>query len=475
MEGAETWQSRWKRRQNPPRLRQCVMSEDTGAARDGIEYHGERHGAIPMLILFLHGWNSTPGGIKPTYLKDHGHEVLNPALPDDDFDESVRIAQAEFDRHRPDVVVGSSRGGALAMNIQSGETPLVLLSPAWKRWGSATTVKPGTVILHSKTDETVPLADSQELLRNSGLPESSLIVVGTEHRLDDEESLKKMVEAADGVVRTTTLARTIEQMREACQDDARSVLPVYGIQFNKPVQNRSGVLIAIADQGFLVTAAHKLKAYTDASIPLYVTSPRRGEGGILLVGELHATEDKKIDVAVVKMNCETKTRLDDAGARFLRVTDVDNTATATPAIYLVRGYPLDCNADPMTYSTVLYQGDTTTDSDYPFDPAFHLLLDHSRDLRWRGGQVAHSPRIEGMSGCGIWRLTTRPPSDLAAWSPDERRLVAIQNKCKYGSFLKGTWIRHAFGLIYHRCPELRSVMSSLYLPSRQTHSGNPLV
>jgi len=31
-----------------------------------------------MNILFLHGWQSTPGGLKPTYLKDHGHEVLNP-------------------------------------------------------------------------------------------------------------------------------------------------------------------------------------------------------------------------------------------------------------------------------------------------------------------------------------------------------------------------------------------------------------
>ena len=55
------------------------------------------------------------------------HEVLNPALPDGDFDEAVRIAQAEFDRHRPDVVVGSSRGGAVAMNIDSQDTPLVLL------------------------------------------------------------------------------------------------------------------------------------------------------------------------------------------------------------------------------------------------------------------------------------------------------------------------------------------------------------
>lgn len=45
-----------------------------------------------MTILFLHGWTSTPGGIKPTYLKDHGHTVISPRLPDEDFEEAVRIA-----------------------------------------------------------------------------------------------------------------------------------------------------------------------------------------------------------------------------------------------------------------------------------------------------------------------------------------------------------------------------------------------
>jgi hypothetical protein len=34
-----------------------------------------------MKILFLHGWTSVPGGRKPTFLKDDGHTVLNPALP----------------------------------------------------------------------------------------------------------------------------------------------------------------------------------------------------------------------------------------------------------------------------------------------------------------------------------------------------------------------------------------------------------
>ena len=86
-----------------------------------------------MNILFLHGWQSTPGGLKPTYLKSHGHEVLNPTLPDDDFDAAVNIAQADFDKHKPDVVVGSSRGGAVAMNIDTGNTPLVLLCPPGKR------------------------------------------------------------------------------------------------------------------------------------------------------------------------------------------------------------------------------------------------------------------------------------------------------------------------------------------------------
>ena len=148
-----------------------------------------------MTILYLHGWQSTPGGIKPTYLRDHGHEVLNPALPDDDFDAAVRIAQAEFDKHRPDVVVGSSRGGAIAMNMDSGSTPLVLLCPAGKRWGTATTVKPGTIILHSEADDVVPFSDSVELVKNSGLPTQSVVVVGHEHRLADEESLAKMLEA----------------------------------------------------------------------------------------------------------------------------------------------------------------------------------------------------------------------------------------------------------------------------------------
>ena len=72
-----------------------------------------------MKILFLHGWTSVSGGRKPTFLKEHGHDVIKPALPDDDFDEAVRIAEAEYKQHQPDVIVGSSRGGAVAVNMET--------------------------------------------------------------------------------------------------------------------------------------------------------------------------------------------------------------------------------------------------------------------------------------------------------------------------------------------------------------------
>jgi hypothetical protein len=121
-----------------------------------------------MKILFLHGWNSVPGGVKPRYLAEHGHEILNPAL-----------------------------------NVQAGNTPLVLLCPAWKRWGTARKVRPQTVILHSRADDVIPFADSLELVETSGLPKTALIEIGTDHRLAEPEPLSAMLAACERLAGST--------------------------------------------------------------------------------------------------------------------------------------------------------------------------------------------------------------------------------------------------------------------------------
>jgi len=67
-----------------------------------------------MKILFLHGLESKPGGTKARKLEEAGHEVLNPALPKHSLEESITIAQLLVDYESPDIIVGSSRGGAVA-------------------------------------------------------------------------------------------------------------------------------------------------------------------------------------------------------------------------------------------------------------------------------------------------------------------------------------------------------------------------
>jgi hypothetical protein len=149
-------------------------------------------------ILYLHGWNSVVGGVKPTHRKSHGHEGIEPALDHDDFQAALETAQAAFDQHQPEVVVGSSRGGAVAVNFKSGSARLVLICPAWKKWGAVKTTKPGTLILHSRADDVVPFEDSVEVLSESVLPATSLIEVGRDHRLADPEPLEALLLAVEG-------------------------------------------------------------------------------------------------------------------------------------------------------------------------------------------------------------------------------------------------------------------------------------
>ena len=150
-----------------------------------------------MRVLFLHGFGSDPNGIRPTFLEKSGHEVIHPALPDEDFPESVRIARQAFDRGRPQVVVGSSRGAAVALHLDLGDTPLVLIAPAWKTWAPQSKLAAGTIILHSQYDDVVPIGNSRELLRRSGLPEDQLIIAGENHRMVDKGAFDALLDAVD--------------------------------------------------------------------------------------------------------------------------------------------------------------------------------------------------------------------------------------------------------------------------------------
>lgn len=148
-----------------------------------------------MKILYLHGLGSGPDGYKPTWLRNQGCEVVAPQLVDDDFAASVEIARHRFEAEPFDVVVGSSRGGAVALTLDTGNTPRVVIAPAWRRLEAEPRTGPWTVILHSPHDELVPIGDSRELAARWQLPADSFVEVGNRHTMSDPAALAALLSA----------------------------------------------------------------------------------------------------------------------------------------------------------------------------------------------------------------------------------------------------------------------------------------
>lgn len=130
-----------------------------------------------MKILFLHGLEGSPNGLKVQFLRSAGLHVVAPSLPKDDFEASVSIAQGLV--KDADVIIGSSRGGAVAMRLNAS-VPMILLAPAWKLFGVEPLVK-NAFIFHGEMDDLVSIQDTFELAEKSGLT-GNIIVNQDDHR-----------------------------------------------------------------------------------------------------------------------------------------------------------------------------------------------------------------------------------------------------------------------------------------------------
>ena len=447
-----------------------------------------------MTILFLHGWTSVPGGRKPTYLKDHGHEVINPALPDEDFDESVRIAQAEYDQHHPDVIVGSSRGGAVAMNVNSKATPLVLLCPAWKKWGTAKAVKGNTTILHSRQDDVVPFENSEELISNSGLPPETLIEVGDDHRLADEESLGKMLEACECCQTNTTnatgdtIANVYTQMFPWVE---QRTIPFFRLTKDAATnsyengiveKDRTGVFLRIGSDHFILTASHELDYIATNNIPLYLSPGDKVDNVPIPLGkdQIALSDEETIDVAAIKLVDETTDKLLQLYSP-LSLADVAVDCQNSNGRFFVFGYPKaraeftvqtwekphNIEAQPVSFiANRSMEG--WTHGKLKYSPQIHIVLSMPANaLSGVTGEPVAFPDhsgIEGISGCGIWFIADRnrikPPT---AHRCNDWKLVAIEHRFDdEAGKVAGTWIDVALAVLAMNFPETQPALRLSY-------------
>jgi predicted esterase len=151
----------------------------------------------PPKIMWITGMNSS--GEKPRKLALMGYEVLsigttnnyfaaylgrlkryNPffkinkkidKMGADHIEDNLEKQKSESENFMPDVIVGTSQGGAVAMKLGNRypNSKFILGSPAWKIFNSKPINLPkDTIVIHGRKDVTVPLEDSVELVEKYG-------------------------------------------------------------------------------------------------------------------------------------------------------------------------------------------------------------------------------------------------------------------------------------------------------------------
>jgi len=140
-----------------------------------------------LRVQFIHGLEGSPQGAKARLLAQH-FDVRTPAMDTSDFEACVEVQASSLKDFDPDVLVGSSFGGAVAVALlQRGlwRGPTLLLAQAALRRGQPPELPDRVPILlvHGLQDSLIDPLDSRTLAR-AGAPEwVELLEVEDDHAL----------------------------------------------------------------------------------------------------------------------------------------------------------------------------------------------------------------------------------------------------------------------------------------------------
>jgi alpha/beta superfamily hydrolase len=157
-------------------------------------------------VQFVHGLEGSPHGAKARLFAAH-FVAVTPAMDTSDFSGCVSLQARTVASFRPDVLVGSSFGGAVAVELLRrgfwrGPT-LLLAQAALARDRQARLPDDVRVsLVHGLRDDVVPIDDSRALARTGTRELVHLLEV------DDDHSLAGMVASGDLVTIVRDLYRS---------------------------------------------------------------------------------------------------------------------------------------------------------------------------------------------------------------------------------------------------------------------------
>ena len=159
--------------------------------------------AKKLRVQFVHGLEGSPQGSKAQELRRH-FDVVAASMDTTDFDASVRAQADALSASKPDVVVGSSFGGAVVLALlEKGlwRGPTLLLAPAHRHFSVSEKLPEGFPIwiVHGLRDSIIPVEASRVLASTRSDAGVRLIEVDDEHRLRSLLEENRLADLVRGV------------------------------------------------------------------------------------------------------------------------------------------------------------------------------------------------------------------------------------------------------------------------------------
>lgn len=151
-----------------------------------------------MRVLFIHGLESSPNGNKARYLAER-FEAHTPAMNTGDWIGCLQQQKEAIRSFQPDVVVGSSFGGAVLVELlrQGAWTgPTLLLAQAALKFNPEARLVEGVRVLlvHGSSDDVVPPEHSRRLAETGDAELVELLEVEDDHRLTELVASDRLAE-----------------------------------------------------------------------------------------------------------------------------------------------------------------------------------------------------------------------------------------------------------------------------------------
>ncbi len=149
-------------------------------------------------VLFVHGLEGSPQGAKARLFAEH-FDASTPAMDTTNFDACVDVQARAIESFRPDVLVGSSFGGAVvvALLVQGAwRGPTLLLAQAAVHYDADARLPEDVPvwIVHGTRDTLIPVEHSRRLAGTGSPDRVRLLEVDDDHPLHDSVASGALVE-----------------------------------------------------------------------------------------------------------------------------------------------------------------------------------------------------------------------------------------------------------------------------------------